>query len=964
MKNNKDLLKGVKNILAKNKPTLIFSVITAVSLLATLLSLADSNLGIQYIGKIAGLFSPMIWIALTLSLAISATLSYYEKYALAFIPLMVWLLVTVSVIRTSNIDLLKNAATGEPVLGPDLDPFLFLRKAMEISEGRLPIIDTMRAAPLGVYNQYVYKNIMPWSIFLVHKISSIFGNDSVTYSAIISPVIFFVASIVAFFGFVFFLFRFRFSRNESLATASIASILYSFAPSLLPRTVAGIPELESLGMLWLWLSFLFFTLAWRQEKIKKAILFGALSGLFTGAMSWTWGGYRYIYFVVVASSLLVFLFEKEKYKNRAIFLSWFVLAIVLELLKTNPGDYLSVLTSVVGPGLAVGTALFMGVYYALFNTNLKKRLDLSKIRLPKTILAILISIFLGILFLLIVDPAKIAEIISNFVGRFYAPFTGGRVDLTVAENRLPSFNEIVGTFGYIFWLFFAGIILLFYEAVKHFDYKKRLSLNAFFLFFLLTFTFSKLSSNSILNGESALSKILYVGGFATFILFLVYVYIRAYAKDDEKTLSDFTKIGLFYIILISLSFFGLMFLRAAIRFFLLAAPILVIMASYLIIQLSSYSANLKDKTLKTLALAALVLSILLLIGSGMPQAQATIDSAKTISPSPYNQQWHHAMNWVSENTPENAIFAHWWDYGYWVQTLGMRATIADGGHPAGFDRNHFIGRYLLTTPNPDTALSFMKTLQVSHLLLDSTDIGKYSAFSIIGSDKTGTDRFSWISTFAINPNQIQETKNETIILYQGGSPLDEDIVWGGELFPRQIAGVGGFLLHLDNQNNQVNKVEMVIVYQGRQKAIPLRYAFLGGQIVDFSRNSDEEFLNSMFYVIPSWTGSNVNPIGVGLYLSNKTLDGTFVQLYLLEDSFDRYGTLELVHEEDDSIVSSLKSQGAPVDDFIYLQGSGVRGPIKIWSVDYPEGTPTHPEYLEEYGVQSNNLWGDLDYLGK
>ena len=29
------------------------------------------------------------------------------------------------------------------------------------------------------------------------------------------------------------------------------------------------------------------------------------------------------------------------------------------------------------------------------------------------------------------------------------------------------------------------------------------------------------------------------------------------------------------------------------------------------------------------------------------------------------------------NTPENAVVAAWWDYGYWIQTLGERASLAD-----------------------------------------------------------------------------------------------------------------------------------------------------------------------------------------------------------------------------------------------------------------------------------------------
>ena len=35
------------------------------------------------------------------------------------------------------------------------------------------------------------------------------------------------------------------------------------------------------------------------------------------------------------------------------------------------------------------------------------------------------------------------------------------------------------------------------------------------------------------------------------------------------------------------------------------------------------------------------------------------------------------MLWLKTNTPENAKILSWWDYGYWIQTLGDRTTYAD-----------------------------------------------------------------------------------------------------------------------------------------------------------------------------------------------------------------------------------------------------------------------------------------------
>jgi len=39
--------------------------------------------------------------------------------------------------------------------------------------------------------------------------------------------------------------------------------------------------------------------------------------------------------------------------------------------------------------------------------------------------------------------------------------------------------------------------------------------------------------------------------------------------------------------------------------------------------------------------------------------------------------WPDAMIWVKENTPKDAVVASWWDYGYWISTLGERKSLAD-----------------------------------------------------------------------------------------------------------------------------------------------------------------------------------------------------------------------------------------------------------------------------------------------
>ena len=42
-----------------------------------------------------------------------------------------------------------------------------------------------------------------------------------------------------------------------------------------------------------------------------------------------------------------------------------------------------------------------------------------------------------------------------------------------------------------------------------------------------------------------------------------------------------------------------------------------------------------------------------------------------------SDDWKDAMLWIKENTPEDAIIASWWDYGYWITTLSERTTLID-----------------------------------------------------------------------------------------------------------------------------------------------------------------------------------------------------------------------------------------------------------------------------------------------
>ena len=65
---------------------------------------------------------------------------------------------------------------------------------------------------------------------------------------------------------------------------------------------------------------------------------------------------------------------------------------------------------------------------------------------------------------------------------------------------------------------------------------------------------------------------------------------------------------------------------------------------------------------------------------------------------PASNDWLEAMQWIKTNTPEDSVIVSWWDYGYWIQTLGERATLIDSSTLNDW-RIKQIANILLSTPN-------------------------------------------------------------------------------------------------------------------------------------------------------------------------------------------------------------------------------------------------------------------------
>ncbi|MDD5699652.1 MAG: STT3 domain-containing protein [Candidatus Nanoarchaeia archaeon] len=847
-------------------------------------------------------------------------------------------------IRTTNIPYLKDVTTGNYTLGPDLDPFLYLRVAHEIIEyGHELTPDYMRY--LGMAPSY--SNFVPSTIAGLYTFFHVFSKDiSLEYIAIIFPVIFFGLSIIAF----FFLVREIFHKKDKFQKniiAVLATLLYSVIPAIQHRTVAGIPELESAGLLFFWLSFFLILKASNSDgkifgKFNKKYLFALLAGISTSLMKYTWGGFMFIFLSIALAVLIAFILGKIKKEESFIYFFWFIPSFLFLLYRGGINAIFDLTASV--PSLFVFSVLVINL---ILNEKVENKIRsiIKTDKISKGIISVALALILGLIIGLIVKPAFILDIIPTLLERLIYPYGRGRTGLTVAENAQPYISDWISSFGNIFfWMFLIGTVALFYETTKNLEKKYKILLNCSFILLLAGFIFSRYSPSSLFNGVSFISQLLYFGSMVIFILLFAYSYIKMPKEDRHKI--EFSNIWI-----ISLIFIMILASRGAIRLLVISSPVFVIPVAFFAVSLLGSRFKAKDDLWKFASLILFLVSLFLILSTAVSYEKTTATDSRYTIPTSYDIQWQYAMAWVRGNTPVSSIFVHWWDYGYWVQTIGHRPSVTDGGHSIGY-WDHLTGRYLLTTPYPETALSLMKSYNVSYLLIDSTDLGKYPAYSIIGSEESGKDRYASAPIMPLDDAQTQTINDSNLRVYQNVVPADEDIILNtssGQIFlPSEKAYLIAIIIHTSKDSSSIvlEQPEAVFYYNNQQIRIPMRYAYFNDKLSDFGTGFE-----GAAYVLPTLaagSGGNaqINNFGAVIYLSPKVFNSLFAQLYLMNDPFNRYPTVKLAHSEDSELVRNLKSQGFYSD---FINYNGFSGPIKIWKVSYPDNILAREEFLRTSG---------------
>jgi len=196
-------------------------------------------------------------------------------------------------------------------------------------------------------------------------------------------------------------------------------------------------------------------------------------------------------------------------------------------------------------------------------------------------------------------------------------------------------------------------------------------------------------------------------------------------KNQKEKNSNFIKNDM---ILFSLIFglIGIYVSSAFVRLEVFASISLIILSSVgLSILVKNVLNNTESKKSKNLIIKSsffVGIIILLVIPISFPEDSNWVTAAKspptilnggTAYPVSTND-WTESMEWIKNNTPKDAVIASWWDYGYWISTLGERASIADNSTLS----THIIqnlAKMLLSSP--DQAWKMLTEMQADYVVV-------------------------------------------------------------------------------------------------------------------------------------------------------------------------------------------------------------------------------------------------------
>jgi len=409
----------------------------------------------------------------------------------------------------------------------------------------------------------------------------------------------------------------------------VAATLFAVLPGSIIRTKAGFVEKTGFSSPFLSAFYIFLFLAIKHGTTRKGLVYGVLAGVFGGVIAFLWGGYHLVTLSIALLPLLEPLFTRPS-QDRLRLYTVIALSYILVALA-SPKVSISYFLANIGAGVPAALAI-----YAL-EANAEKIPLLSRIITPT-------PRFQLWLLTVIVVAAGIA-VYSQAIGtsnrllavvgiRQLSPLVE-----SVQENQPASLKSIFTSYGVALVLALMGLAAFLADVLRG----KR-------------------------DPGHALPRALIYA----MLIFMVYA---------NKQLAYFTQMAAYYAT-VAAGIGAADIARGALarpskgkkRREATGDPLRLLAAGFVVAVVAvsaAYYASISYNTMKYSAPQILTsgLGALSIVDPNTGERSVVV---------PLNNAWLNALEWIKNNTAEDALIVSWWDYGYWITVNTGRKTIADG----------------------------------------------------------------------------------------------------------------------------------------------------------------------------------------------------------------------------------------------------------------------------------------------
>lgn len=741
-----------------------------------------------------------------------------------------------------------------------LDPYMIFRMSKHLAmEGSLPALDFMRYFP---YAQPVYRIQMGNIVFpaIMYWLGGFLFFPSYLEWAQFLP---------AFAGGVGVIFMYLLGKELWSKTAGLSAAFFlATIAGVMHRTSAGFFEKEPVGTMFMMASLYFFTRAWKREDW----LAGIASGLTLAAFTLSWGGSKMLWLLYPLVVGTVMLLDEDIEGLTRAYIPTVVIGATAAAFQPFRFWLLdSIFLANLGLVGLLWSRRFVEEFGIIDSDHLQYYTPgMSVLGLVLAALSPLYSDFIAIRMIRIWRKATQSaggDVIAGTVAENQAASLGqlvsqlGALPATRVNSLLGYLSNVVGPWPLTFIaVAFLGTSISFMVARKYGLVGKTVEeANYYYAFggvllaWILAFSFFFQASVVVAVAP------------AIFAVVAGAIFIHGLDDLGEKKI----EMRWYYL----LPFFWILTnVLAAVtksRLVFLAAFPVAMGAGYTLslvvdrlrdIDVSDMFRDVTPGQAKAALLVAVLVPVLLV------NAASGYASSERISGSP-NELWMENLEYMEEETAGDSVILSWWDYGYWFESIGRRAAVADGGN-AGY---YSSGRYgkvnypiadFLTSENPGNHTSLLEKHSVDYLVLDNTMIGKYSAVSQI-SNRDNSEFESMIQlTNRDLRNSISRSGNQTVAQFSGRGlrvyvPLAQE---GSSL---EIDGAPT----LQARGNRI-EIGCVLTDEGRKKfdvSSDARYCVAEDPYYSFEKGFSPQNFPSKVVLVPK-----------------KIADSTLVRLYLMD----------------------------------------------------------------------------------